>query len=80
MRISKYMNSILGIFADNPAWFINDMLVVILFIASVFFIIKNEKNPTVILLEGVAFVFLYALVFDNIRSTTCATMRIVVPF
>jgi hypothetical protein len=60
------MNNILRVFADNPLWFINDMLVVILFIATVFFIINNEKTPTTILLEGAAFVFLYSVIFDNI--------------
>jgi hypothetical protein len=54
--------------AANPVWLMQDMVVLVLSIATGFFIIKHEPRPAAILMEMLAFVFFYALVYENFAT------------
>jgi hypothetical protein len=49
----------------NPVWMFQDTFVFLLAIVTCFFIIKKEPHPIAILMEMIAFAFLYALVYEN---------------
>ncbi|BCJ98896.1 carotenoid biosynthesis protein [Anaerocolumna chitinilytica] len=49
-----------------PVWIIQDILVLIIATLMVFYIIKNEERPKIVLLQFICFVFFYASVFENV--------------
>lgn len=51
--------------AANTMWLLQDVIVLILAAATVFFIVKHEKFPNSILMEMLCFIFLYAMVYEN---------------
>lgn len=55
----------MGPFTFYLPWVMQDVIVIIISLALVFFIIKNEEHPVVILTEMFCFVFLYASVYEN---------------
>ena len=55
-------------FTFVPVWVIQDIVVLLLAVATIGFIITREKHPGVILLEFFCFVFLYAAVYENLAT------------
>ncbi|MFA5303439.1 MAG: carotenoid biosynthesis protein [Candidatus Nanoarchaeia archaeon] len=51
-----------------PEWIIGDLILLIISGVAIYFILKNEKKPLVILLELVCFTFLYAAVYENFAT------------
>lgn len=51
-----------------PVWIFQDIIILLFSFIVFFFILKNEKHPKVIFVEGLAFVFLYASVYENLAT------------
>lgn len=49
-----------------PVWIIQDILVLIIAALMVFYIIKNEERPKIVLMQFICFVFFYASAFENV--------------
>lgn len=49
-----------------PSWIVQDLIVILLGVATVIFIMKKEERPVPILLEIVCFIFLYAGIYENL--------------
>jgi uncharacterized membrane protein len=58
----------MGEFTFVPTWVVQDLLVFIAAIVTVFFIIRKEERPESILLEMLCFCFLYAAVYENFAT------------
>ncbi|AJH00133.1 hypothetical protein LF65_03576 [Clostridium beijerinckii] len=52
-----------------PVWIIQDILVLIIAALMVFYIIKNEERPKIVLMQFICFVFFYASAFENVAAT-----------
>ncbi len=52
-----------------PVWIIQDVLVLIIAALMVFYILKNEERPKIVLMQFICFVFFYASVFENVAAT-----------
>ena len=51
-----------------PVWIFQDIIILLFSIVVFFFILKNEKHPKVIIFEALAFIFLYASVYENLAT------------
>jgi hypothetical protein len=51
-----------------PSWIVQDLVIMLLGVATVIYIIKKEERPIPILLEIVCFIFLYAGVYENMAT------------
>ena len=58
----------MGLFTIVPAWIVQDLFVYLAAIALVLFILRREKEPQSILLEMLAFVVVYAAVYENFAT------------
>jgi hypothetical protein len=54
--------------AGNPVWALQDALLFILMAATCFFVIESEARPVTVLMEALAFIFLYAMVYENFAT------------
>ncbi len=52
-----------------PVWIIQDILVLIVATLMVFYIIKNEERPKVVLMQFICFVFFYGSIFENVSAS-----------
>jgi len=55
-------------FTTVPSWIIQDIIILLLAVVTIGFIIKHERKPSVILLEFLCFIFLYAAVYENLAT------------
>ena len=51
-----------------PVWILQDIIILFFSFVVLFFILKNEKHPRIILIEALAFIFLYASVYENLAT------------
>jgi hypothetical protein len=51
-----------------PEWLIGDLILLIISGLAIFFILKNEKKPLVIIFEMICFCFLYAAIYENFAT------------
>lgn len=51
-----------------PVWMLQDAIIFLFSFVVLFFILKNEKHPKVIIVEALAFTFLYASVYENLAT------------
>ena len=46
-------------------WLIQDLIAILLSLVVLFFIIRREKRPFIVILELLAFIFIYASIYEN---------------
>lgn len=49
-------------------WLIQDLIAILLSLVVLFFGIRREKRPFIVILELFAFIFIYASVYENVAT------------